>query len=82
MKPITENVLGMTAMTDEEFQNKVNHYVYHNDLARPAHWDERRDALAAEFEVARMTVVRWANGKARPHPLLQSQIVLWIEEHS
>lgn len=31
--------------------------------------------LAQEFEVAVSTVSRWAKGTARPHPLLQKQIV-------
>jgi ribosome-binding protein aMBF1 (putative translation factor) len=31
--------------------------------------------LAHEFEVAVSTVSRWAKGTARPHPLLQKQIV-------
>ena len=31
--------------------------------------------LAHEFEVAVSTVSRWAKGTARPHPLLQRQIV-------
>ena len=31
--------------------------------------------LAHEFEVATSTVSRWAKGTARPHPLLQKQIV-------
>jgi len=31
--------------------------------------------LAHEFEVAVSTVSRWAKGTARPHPLMQKQIV-------
>ena len=31
--------------------------------------------LAREFEVVESTVSRWAKGTARPHPLLQKQIV-------
>jgi hypothetical protein len=31
--------------------------------------------LASEFEVAVSTVSRWSKGTARPHPLLQKQIV-------
>jgi ribosome-binding protein aMBF1 (putative translation factor) len=31
--------------------------------------------LSTEFEVAISTVSRWAKGTARPHPLLQKQIV-------
>ena len=31
--------------------------------------------LATEYEVAISTISRWAKGTARPHPLLQKQIV-------
>jgi len=31
--------------------------------------------LASEFEVAVSTISRWSKGTARPHPLLQKQIV-------
>ena len=34
--------------------------------------------LADDFEVAESTVSRWARGIARPHPLIQRQIVQWI----
>ncbi len=78
MKTITETVLGMTAMTDAEFTHAVACFIKADEDV--AVWFERRREMAIAFEVAELTVTRWANGKARPHPLLQSQIVLWIEE--
>ena len=39
-------------------------------------------ALSQEFEVAPSTVKRWASGIAIPHPLLQSQIVIFIDSNT
>lgn len=38
--------------------------------------------LADDFEVAESTVSRWARGIARPHPLIQKQIVQWISRRA
>lgn len=35
-------------------------------------------SLAEEFECAVSTPDRWCRGTARPHPLLQKQIIEWI----
>lgn len=39
---------------------------------------DNRD-LAAEFEVARTTPVRWAEGVSAPHPRIQKQVVAFIK---
>lgn len=43
---------------------------------------ERTKELAGKFEVAQSTVGRWIRGTARPHPLIQKQILRFIREQS
>lgn len=58
-----------------EFQDKISSFLYNYD-------DPGVIALVEEFEVAVSTFHRWEHGVTRPHPLIQSQILKWIEEFS
>lgn len=39
------------------------------------------DRISNEFEVAKSTVYRWANGIARPHPNIQRLIILFSKKY-
>jgi ribosome-binding protein aMBF1 (putative translation factor) len=41
-----------------------------------------RKEVAAEFEVAESTVSRWASGAAKPHPIIQKQIIASLEKRA
>ena len=84
MKPVrTDAVLGMTAMTNAEFTTKVQKFLFGvpGDDSETM-YNERVREMAREFEVSTWSVECWYNEKAPPHPLLQSQIVRWIETQS
>lgn len=57
------------SLGERTFSQVVKEYVALELDARP---------LAGEFEVAVSTVLRWANGVATPHPLIQEQVIHWI----
>lgn len=62
-------------MTEKYFRELIYNYILDDDEV-----PERARAIAAEFEVATSTVLRWATGTARPHPLIQAQVARWIED--
>ncbi|OGN01373.1 MAG: hypothetical protein A3B91_03725 [Candidatus Yanofskybacteria bacterium RIFCSPHIGHO2_02_FULL_41_29] len=53
----------------------INHLMDNNDHLTVDFASE----LASEFEVAKSTVRRWANGTARPHPRLALMIIGYVK---
>lgn len=72
-------------MTAEQFETACNAWLIEKETSTEAFaelvgasfqvFGTFQRELAHEFEVAVSTVSRWAKGTARPHPLLQKQIV-------
>ena len=75
----------MPMMTAEQFESACNAWLSEKDPSTDGFaqlvsaafqvFGTFQRELAREFEVAVSTVSRWAKGSARPHPLLQKQIV-------
>lgn len=56
--------------SNENFEAEVHAFVGDDDA--------RARELADAFEAAVITVVRWAEGRARPHPRIQRAVLSWI----
>ncbi len=63
-------------MADNNFSSQVDAFINEDDL------EIRTDRIATQFEVTPMTVKRWADGRAFPHPSLQKQVLTWIKAES
>lgn len=60
--------------TDDAFSCAVHDYIA-EDEARVAE-------LAERFETMLSAVRRWADGRNRPHPFIQKQVLRYIEERT